>query len=263
MSPIRAVTFDFWDTLLRAPGAAAARVGRRERLLPLLSSLGASVDADALDHQLAEARRRYDEGWVANVPYSGDEAVGDLLEGIGLALGDEDRRRVLDAFTGAGRADVPALNPHVAEVLDALRAAEVRVGIICDVGLVPSTVLRGYLEHHGVLDRFDHWSFSDEVGVFKPDLRIFRHAFAGLGVDDPAAAAHVGDLRRTDVAGARAAGMVSVRYAGSHDDQSEVVVPAEGDRAALGLSSLEPGDRMEAHHVITDHLDLLDVLGIN
>jgi FMN phosphatase YigB (HAD superfamily) len=257
-----AVTFDFWDTLVRAPSAVAARASRHARLLPLLASLGCPVAPDDLDHHLAEARRRYDEGWVANRPYSSDDAIDALLAALEVDVDDEDRRRVLAAFTGSESGDLPPLNANIAGVLDALGAAGLRIGIICDVGLVPSPVLRSYLERHGILDRFDHWSFSDEVGVFKPDAKIFAHALDGLGVTDPSTAAHVGDLRRTDVAGARAAGMVSVRYSGSNDDPTEVVVPDEGDRAALGLSSLEPGDRVEAHHVITDHRQLLEVLGI-
>ena len=75
----------------------------------------------------------------------------------------------------------------------------------------PSVVLRGFLDHHGVLDHFDHWSFSDEVGCFKPFPPIFEHAMSGLGVPEPGEIAHVGDGRRTDVAGALAMGMTAVR----------------------------------------------------
>ena len=67
------------------------------------------------------------------------------------------------------------------------------------------------MEGFGLLRFFDHWSFSDEVGCFKPFPPIFEHAMAGLGVDDPGAIAHVGDGRRTDVAGALAMGMIAVR----------------------------------------------------
>ena len=65
-----------------------------------------------------------------------------------------------------------------------------------------------------LLGYFDHWSFSDEVGWYKPAPEIFRHALDGLGGVAPERAAHVGDLRRTDVAGARAMGMTAVRYRG-------------------------------------------------
>jgi FMN phosphatase YigB (HAD superfamily) len=58
----------------------------------------------------------------------------------------------------------------------------------------------------------------------------------------PERAAHVGDLRRTDVGGANAMGMVSVRYTGVFDDDS----------------ATEP----EAVHVIADLRKLPSVLGV-
>ena len=129
----------------------------------------------------------------------------------------------------------------MAETLARLSGAGLRLGIVCDVGMSPSVVLRGFLEHHGVLGYFDHWSFSDEVGVYKPDRRIFEHALAGLGGVDPARAVHVGDLLRTDVAGAQDMGMVAVRYRAVHDDPGDV-----GDTGGL----------FEADHVIDDHAEL-------
>jgi putative hydrolase of the HAD superfamily len=108
--------------------------------------------------------------------------------------------------------------------------------------MAPSTVLRGHLARNDVLDCFDHTSFSDEVGWYKPAPAIFEHALEGLGVAEPSRAVHVGDLRRTDVAGAQAIGMTAVRYRGSNDDAGE------------------PGDP-EGDHVIDDHAELLSVLG--
>ena len=107
--------------------------------------------------------------------------------------------------------------------------------------MTPSTILREHLEKHGLLEWFDHWSFSDEVGVYKPDRRIFDHALAGLGGVDPAEAAHIGDLRRTDIAGAKALGITAVRYTGVFDDP-----PAEG--------------LPEADLVVADHADLATAL---
>ena len=56
-------------------------------------------------------------------------------------------------------------------------------------------------------------SASTLTGRFKPAPEAFRHALDGLGVD-PSDAAHVGDNARTDVAGAKALGMVAVQYVG-------------------------------------------------
>ena len=54
--------------------------------------------------------------------------------------------------------------------------AGLRIGIVCDVGLTGSPTLLAHLEHHGLADHFDHWSFSDVVGVYKPAPEIFAHA---------------------------------------------------------------------------------------
>lgn len=61
------------------------------------------------------------------------------------------------------------------------------------------------------------WEGADlpmaDVGVYKPSTEIFAHALAGLGGPPPARTAHVGDRRRTEVAGSAAMGMVAVRPA--------------------------------------------------
>jgi putative hydrolase of the HAD superfamily len=257
--PPEVVTFDFWDTLLRAPSAAEMRTVRAARMAAAFEDQGLDVEREELEAALTDVRRLYDERWAANQQFTGPDAAAVLLERLGIAALGEARERLVDAFVGVDDGRLPPLTDHVAATLRALVGHGVQLGIVCDVGLVPSVALRGYLDRHGVLELFDHWSFSDEVGAYKPDPVIFRHALDGLGGVAPARAAHVGDLRRTDVAGARAFGMISVRYAGSHDDAPSV--PGEGDRAMLGASGIEPADRVEADHVITDHDQLLGVLG--
>jgi len=261
--PPKAITFDFWDTLVRAPSAAEIRTMRRHRLFDLLNESAGGPDHDALDAALAEIRRSFDRHWQANEQLSGHDGAQMLLDALGLDGDDAWKQRVFEAFIGVGDPHVPPLTDNIEPTLRALQQRGVRIGIICDVGLSPSWILRSHLEHHGVLDAFDHFSFSDEVGVYKPDGRIFAHALDGLGIDDPAVAAHVGDLRRTDVAGALAFGMTAVRYAGSNDD----TIPAgEGDRAigaTVAKGAMERSEALapEAHVVITDHADLMPALG--
>jgi putative hydrolase of the HAD superfamily len=147
---------------------------------------------------------------------------------------------MVDLFVMATDGLRPDLCPGVADVLTELSDGGLRVGIICDVGFTPSPILRDWLDGHGVLKFFTGWSFSDEVGWFKPAPEIFAHALAYLDV--PAErVAHVGDLRRTDVAGARSAGLISVRYRGAYDDASELA---------------------EADIVIDHHDDLIASLGV-
>jgi len=254
-----AITFDFWDTLVHAPDAVSTRADRASRIQVALADAGHSVVRDELDRSLAVVRDTFDQHWADNRQFTGTHGTAVLLRLLDIELDPDERQLVLDAFIGTGAAWVPDLTPNVAVTLQALKDLGLRIGIVCDVGLSPSVILRSYLDHHGVLGQFDHWSFSDEVGAYKPDPFIFAHALEGLGAREPSRVAHVGDLRRTDVAGSRAFGMVSVRYRGSNDD---VTRPGEGDRSIPAAMELSEIDNHEADHVISDHAHLLDVLGL-
>ena len=81
------------------------------------------------------------------------------------------------------------------------------------------------LERLGILDRFAHVVASGDVGVTKPDARIFEEAVARFESDAPVSgAAYVGDRLVTDAIGAAAAGLVGVwlnrTHAGMADDEA-------------------------------------------
>ena len=236
-----AVTFDFWNTLcyeLRGH----LRTRRLEAWAGLLEEAGFACEREQLHAVFDGVWESFTRAWHANEQYQAAQAAEHMLEQLGFEVPAELRHDLVEAFTASGEGAELHLTEGVEGALRKLKAAGLRLGIICDVGFTPSTVLRRELARHGVLDLFDHWSFSDEVGHYKPAPAIFHHALAGLGVDDPARVAHVGDLRRTDVAGALGMGMVAVRYRGVADDTSQP----------------EP----EAHHVIDHHDQLLPVLGL-
>lgn len=234
----QAITFDFWDTLIVAR-AGRMRDRRTDALLGLIEGAGFAAQRQAVEASIGSAFGEFRRAWHANEQYGAPQAVDHILDELGVDVPRDVRDELAEAIR-AGDPD-PELAPNVAGTLRALKDAGVRLGIICDVGWSPSTLLRGHLERHGVLQHFDHWSFSDDVGHYKPAPEIFHHAHEGLGVEDPATAAHVGDLRRTDVAGALAYGIVAVRYSGVFDDQS---------------------DDVEADHVVADHAELPGVLGL-
>jgi FMN phosphatase YigB (HAD superfamily) len=242
-----AVTFDFWNTLV-AEDDGSLRDARIERVGGILAAAGVPMDRAELEAVFERSWQAFVRAWHANRQYTAQDAVDQVVAETGAQVAPAVRAELVDAVLHAGRGAATRLTPNVAESLRALRAAGLRIGIICDVGLTPSPVLRTYLDGHGVLGLFDHWSFSDEVGVYKPDPRIFTHALEGLGVTDPARMAHVGDLRRTDVAGARGAGWTAVRYTGVADDD--------------GFGGPD-ADVPEAHHVIADHADLPAVLQLS
>lgn len=224
---IEAVTFDYWDTLvsegtgLDAEERGWMRPRHVRRWSEILAEAGSPVDDESLERAFARNWEVFHDRWRANVQHGPPEATPFICELLGVDPPAGVREALLASFAEVGRQAPLRLAPGVDECLRALREAGIRLGIVCDVGMTSSPALRERLEGFGVLSSFDHWSFSDEVGCYKPYPAVFDHALGGLGVDDPANAAHVGDGRRTDMAGALAVGMTAVRYTYFNDPPPE------------------------------------------
>ncbi len=238
---VEAVTFDHWNTLVYEE-RGQLRGRRMDAWAGLLEDAGFATEREQLEKVFDSAWDEYVKAWNSNEQYLAAQAAEHIMENLGFEVAPELRVDLVDAFANAGSGVDFFLTDGVEECLRGLKDAGMRLGIICDVGFTSSDVLREHLIRRGLLPLFDHWSFSDEVGAYKPSAEIFEHALDGLGGIEPARAAHVGDLRRTDIAGAIAMGMVSVRYTGVFDDDS----------------TAEP----EADHVVADLRKLPGVLGV-
>ena len=241
--PYRAVTFDFWNTLVVETTQPVET--RRQLWLETLADAGHELTEDRLGEAFTHSWGRFDERWKANEQSTAELMARDAIDHLDLGLSASVADRLVEAYLEASLLTPRVLVDGVEETFDRLRGLGLRVGIISDIGAVPSSQIRRWLDEMGVHHLVQHFSFSDEVGVFKPHGLIFEHALDGLGVRDASAAAHVGDLRRTDIAGANAAGMTSVQYVGGRED------PQDGDP-----ESATPD------HVIGDHRELLHVLGL-
>lgn len=217
--PIRAVTFDFWNTLMwEEPGSL--REKRLEVWGESLPPLGVDVPPALLERAHDAAHQEYVGRWTAGRQFRVEDAVAHMLELLDGDLDDAVREALVEGFSEAGRRAAVQPSDGVRDCLEALKADGVRLGIICDIGLTPSSVVRELLGRHDLLELFDGTSFSDEVGRYKPDPAIFEHALASVGGVAPERAAHVGDRLRTDVGGALAFGMTAVRYNGVYEDDA-------------------------------------------
>lgn len=227
---LRAVTFDCWGTLLFERDSGHAHGLRVDAVVRVALRGGLRLDAGAARAALDAAWRRHFEAWHAHLATGAPEMAGWVLESLALdaAAQRELRPELEGALAEASLASGIAALEGARETLEWLAAAGLRRALVCDTGFSPGRVVRQLLGHAGLLDLLEVQAFSDEVGVPKPDARIFEHALGALGTA-PAAALHVGDLRRTDVAGARGLGMRTVRIRDHFDDPSE---HAEADHVA-------------------------------
>lgn len=97
-----------------------------------------------------------------------------------------------------------ALYPDVVPCLEALEG-RFRLGVIANQ---PSSV-RQAMERDGLTRFFEVWGVSDDLGLQKPDPRLFSHVLYTAGVS-PARSVMLGDRLDYDVRPAKAAGMRAV-----------------------------------------------------
>ena len=128
-----------------------------------------------------------------------------------------------------------AADPDSLDVLRDLRASGLRLGIVSNVTLRPD-LMRQDLDRLGIGPLVDASVFSSEVGVRKPDPRIFREALGRVQAD-PGEAVFVGDRLLDDVSGARGVGMRTVL---THQFRQEIDPAVSADARIRSLTTREP-----------------------
>lgn len=235
----RVVLFDLDDTLMahREAVERAILLHMRERAYD-----GESFASQRLWYELEE--EHYHAYLAGRLTFEGQRRA--RARAFAIAHGDE----LDDASAGAWFAryfehyrESWALHDDAIAALDALLVAlpGARLGVITNGELGYQTAK---LEQLGILDRFEHVIASAEVGVTKPDPRIFELAIERFATDAPVTSAvYVGDRLVTDAIGAARAGLVGVWL---HRPGAPAGTEEEADDAASevleisGLAELAP-----------------------
>lgn len=234
---IGAVTFDCWSTLLheapRTREGGHRRSGTQQRVALLAQML--NRDEDQVAAAFAQAWRQHQRAWHERVVFASADMLEHTLATLDVPLSSSSRAQLLRELEEEILSRGVCAIAGARELLEQLRSRGIRTALICDTGFTPGRVVRQLLAQHGLLEVLQETIFSEEVGVPKPHPRAFLCALSALGVE-PGASVHVGDLRRSDIAGARAVGMGSVRFRGHHDDHEQASGSGAGviDCAAAG-----------------------------
>ena len=205
---LRFVLLDVGETMLRVtqPGATYGAILARYGYAVPTETLDTTIrglfrDLDAIvprqrnpDHtisaELAQRRRELlVEGVLARVGVNAAHAH---------AVAEEFRA----SWVGTG---IFQMYPEVPPVLDALRAAGYRLGIVSNW----EPRLPQLCASHGILEHFEFVVSSESEGYVKPHPRLFERALelARVAADE---AVHVGDSYPEDVEGARGVGIQAV-----------------------------------------------------
>lgn len=201
------VLFDLDDTLF------AHRDAVDDGILRHLGAVGGPFTgadpAEAIDlwHSLEEVH--YHSYLAGTLDFQGQRRARarDFATAHGLELTEAEAGAWFDAYFIHYESSWK-LHDDALPCLDALARAfpGVRIGLITNAALAYQ--LRK-LRFTGLTERVEHVVASGELGITKPDPRIFQHACELFDVA-PSAAVYVGDRLRTDAIGAAAAGLTGV-----------------------------------------------------
>jgi putative hydrolase of the HAD superfamily len=139
-------------------------------------------------------------------------------------LGDVSRSpEVEEAASKHWRYHPADLYPDVKPTLEKL-SERYRLGVLAN----QPSVVRSALERDGIDRSFDIWGVSEDLGLSKPDPRLFEHALSEAG-SEAGRTAMVGDRLDYDVVPARTAGMRTVWLlrgeAPAHPTEEQLAVP--------------------------------------
>ncbi|NLP18275.1 MAG: HAD family hydrolase [Firmicutes bacterium] len=206
-----AVTFDLWNTLIwerhhdQVANRLSANMGR------VLTAAGYGIEKDQLSGIIEECRqmvmaRQVKEG-LDILP---EEQLYWILGRVGLAPTGRVVKELLEYYTSVRDRGEILIMEGAEAVLEVL-ARKYRLALICNTGRTPGRVIRPWLAAAGLSKYLQVLTFSNELGIAKPNPDIFFQTLEKLGAV-PERAAHIGDDPRTDVKGARSAGMVPIWF---------------------------------------------------
>lgn len=217
-----AVLFDFGGTL------DADGVAWKERFHDICRDEGVDLTPDAF----APAFYAADDALVGTISttLSLDDTVRQIADGLAAAIRPGDAAlgpRIAARFLAETRAQVARNLPMIERL-----AERYPLGIVSNFyGNLPAVCdnLRIRPFFRVIVD-------STQVGLSKPDPRIFRRAVEELGVS-LADSVFIGDSPTRDMAGARDVGMRHVWVAGANAARAATCCP--GDHAVQSLSEVE------------------------
>jgi putative hydrolase of the HAD superfamily len=176
----------------------------------------------------------------------------------GLEMREDWSAPLSRGYTSAFYELPPALNSDTLPLLRWLKNHGIKIGIISNTGRTPGFVLRDFLEKRGMAGFFDAMIFSDEVGVRKPNPKIF-HLLAERVETDTIEIIHIGDSLRSDVWGAKNVGMMALHFSSGRDIFTQIdpksIAPLEERWNASDPRVIKP----EA--TITSLADSIEVIG--
>lgn len=232
--PLRAITFDYWDTLYDGSALAERAAFRQKAIRQMMGDVGCSVTDDQFLELYRASGEEAERWWrEEHRGYTARERIEWMLDRLQVRR-PGDCEHVAKAILAVDDALVvlpPPLFDGVAESIRTL-ARRFKLAIVSDTGFASGRAQDRLLEQDGLRQHFVCTIYSADVGHAKPRPEIFKAALSSLGVE-PGEALHVGDNERTDIRGALEMGMRAIRIDAVRDGG-----PTAGEAIVRSLPAL-------------------------
>lgn len=213
---IKAITFDFWNTLYKTPQGTVLQNIRLDGLTRVMKTVNNMITRERVFAVFMEVWKHVQKQQRSRgLEFTPDQQLDMLLRRMDIDYNLEIWDKAYYYYAETLLEYPPQPNDSVLETLPLL-AARYKLGLICNTGISPGTVLRQLMERDGIIGWFDQLTFSNEVGCSKPNRGIFQHTLDRIGVSSYEAA-HIGDDKLTDIVGAKIAGMTAIWLAPGED----------------------------------------------
>ena len=211
---LKAITFDFWQTLYAdsEKNWRKRQAIRIKRCHAYLNSRGYACTLADVEFGLEEAYNLVMSLWHQHKGISVKRCMERFAEVLSLRLETVDLDQLIECLGAAFLEVPPRLIGYVKPVVSRL-SENYPLGIISDSALTPGHFVRQLMARDGILQFFTAFTFSDETDWTKPEVVQFHSTLAALHAE-PTEAVHIGDIFRTDIVGAKNAGMKAIRFSG-------------------------------------------------
>ena len=218
---VKAITFDFWQTLYADSDKnwRKRQAIRVKRCHAYLERRGYPCTLAAVEFGLEAAYDLVSSLWHQHKGISVKRCMQRFGEVLEIQLEEVDLDELIENLGAAFLEAPPIIIAYVKPVVSRL-SENYPLGIISDSALTPGSFARKLMARDGILQFFTSFTFSDETDYTKPQVVQFHSTLAELNVE-PAEAVHIGDIFRTDIVGAKNAGMKAIRFAGFNKGEGD------------------------------------------
>lgn len=208
---INHISIDFWNTLYDSSNGMQRNALRNKKLIESIDKYGLSKKNEEIQEAVKASWNFFEKIWKneQRTPET-TETVSYLWNYLKLPEDKEEIEKLVFAFEYSLLVYPPKLMDNAKEIIHML-SKNFKISLVSDTGFSPGNIMKELMKDDGILDYFDALSFSNETGVSKPHELAFKKVLEELDVSAKETL-HIGDMERTDIAGAKNLNMFSALF---------------------------------------------------